>query len=189
VINVYARTSLRFGLVANGSLTGETLEVQLVADVLAGSASVTKSAVRAISPRVDLRTLLPEPEPPARGDPKNNTARVLARLEKKQPRLFEPCDEAGALVAHHGGAWHYHLKDTRIAGAYHFGVYIQGTYDPGGMANGGHMHDEGDGNHDAAAQMGGDPADPHAGHDCCHVMPPQHFQRILSTTAGLSSKE
>jgi len=188
VINVYARTSLRFGLVANGSFTGETLEVQLMADVLAGSAIVTKSAVRAISPRVDLRTLLPEPEPPARGDPKNNTARILARLEKKQPRLFDPCDEAGALVSHHGGAWHYHAKDTRIAGAYHFGVYLQGTYDPGGMADGGHMHDGGDGHHDATARMDGDPADPHAGDDCCHAMPPQHFQRILSTTAGLTSK-
>jgi hypothetical protein len=194
VINIYARTSLRFRLIADGALAGEALEIALQENVLAGRATVTRSAVRAISPRVDLRALLPEPPaPPHRSrDPKNDTARVLARLERDKPGLFAPVDEAAELVSHHGGGWHYHVKVTAIPGAYHFGVHLQGIYDPGGATNGGHAHEHGDKPGLSPSRGGGSHAHPedgsHHGSEGEHAAPLQHFQRILSVTVGLSGK-
>ena len=67
-------------------------------------------------------------------DSENDVALLLARIESKEPDKFAPLDEAGTLVSHHGGGWHFHLERTDVPGAYHFGVMISGTYTPSGFA-------------------------------------------------------
>lgn len=180
VVNVYARTALRFELKPKGGPAGDKLDLALVADVLSGNAIVTGSAVRALSPRIDLQTLLSPPPVARRGDPRNDTALALAKLEAKEPQLFALRDVAGKLVSHAGGAhrhdaWHYHATDTAVPGAYHFGVYVRGIYEPGGTAGSEHGHAHAD----ASAQSG----TPHGAPR--HT---QHFTRILSASAGLSRR-
>ena len=192
VVNVYARTALRLRLSADGGLSGEKLSVELLSDVLTGTATVTKSALRAIAPTVDLRSLLPEPAPARREDPKNNSARQLAKLEAQQPELFAPREIAGELVSHHGGAWHYHFADTAIPGAYHLGVLVRGTYDPGDTTGTAHdpAHPAGDHHGSSNAHAGhgtsanGDSESP----SCGNAARLQHFERILCVSTWLSPK-
>jgi Common central domain of tyrosinase len=189
VVNVYARTGLRLDLDIQGTVIGEKLNLELVSNVLTGSATVFKSALRVISPQVDLHSLLPEQPLPRRGDPKNNTARLLAKLEAKEPGLFALKDEAAELVSHHGGAWHYHVKDTKIPGAYHFGVLIRGTYDPGATVDGGHDHGH-EHDHDGASAHAehGSHGNSNEAAQCEDPSRLQYFERILSVSAGLSPK-
>lgn len=189
VVNVYARTGLRLDLAVRGGFAGDKLKLELLGDV-AGTATVLQTAVRAVAPRIDLRALLPEPPPAGRNDPRNNSARVLARLERKDPEPFRLKDEAGELVSHHGGDWHYHLEDTAIPGAYHFGVLVRGTYKPGVGATGDRPappqgpHDHG--HADASAHVHGKTG--HGEHGCCDDARIEYFERILTVSAGLAPK-
>ena len=183
VVNIYARTTLRFDLAVQGECTGEPLRIDLVSDSDA-VASVAQSAVRAVSPRVDLRSLLSDMPCGEEHDSENDVALLLARIESKEPDKFAPLDEAGTLVSHHGGGWHFHLERTDVPGAYHFGVMISGTYTPSGFAPNdpmqGHMHDGAV--HD---ENSGSPAAPER-HDGTVQPRAEYFSRILTVSTGLS---
>ncbi|HJW46869.1 MAG TPA: tyrosinase family protein [Lysobacter sp.] len=183
VVNVYARTGLRFDLGAHAVQVGDKLNIELLTDVASGSANITQSVLRILSPQVDLRSLLPDPPAPDPDDPKNDTAHVLARLEAEKPEPFRLRDEAAELVSHHGGAWHYHVTETRVPGPYHFGLWIRGTYDPGATAShghGGHTHGS-DGEAPTTQEATTEPGN--ASEDATRL---QHFERILSVSTVVS---
>lgn len=187
VVNVYARTGLRFDLGANSVFAGDGLDIELVTDVLGGTANVLQSALRALSPRVDLQAVLPAAPTPKRGDPKNETAQLLARLEARAPERFMLKDVAAELVSHRGGAWHYHVGDTQVPGAYHFGLWIRGTYDPGAGASGhaGHPHRaHADGAHGETDATRG-----RVSGTCEDASRLQYFERILSLSVGVPRQE
>ena len=187
VVNIYARTTLNFDLAVDGECTGKPLRIDLVSNSGA-VATVTQSAVRAVSPRVDLRSLLsggscPEEDNPE-NDRENDATLLLARIESKEPDKFAPVDEAGALVSHHGGGWHFHLERTDVPGAYHFGVMISGTYTPSAPAGNdsaqAHVHEGA-----AHDQHAGNPVDSER-HDGVVPHRAEQFSRILTVSAGLS---
>ena len=187
VVNIYARTTLSFDLAVDGECTGKPLRIDLVSDSGA-VATVTQSAVRAVSPRVDLRSLLsgvscPD-EDSSESDPENDATLLLARIESKEPDKFAPLDEAGALVSHHEGGWHFHLERTDVPGAYHFGVMISGTYTPSAPARDdppqGHLHEGA-----AHGQHAGSPVDSERDSGALSRRA-EHFSRILTVSAGLS---
>jgi hypothetical protein len=187
VVNVHARTGLRFDLVTDGVLAGEPLLVELSADVTSGTAAVLQSAVRAVSPRIDLRALLPEPRYPDDADDEANSTQLLARLEAKDPERFVLRDEAATLASHHEGDWHFHQSNTSVPGAYHFGVMVSGIYRPEAGSGESHPHD-----HAAPEHMEhGDDEAGHAGRPArCgeRTERVEYFSRILSVSAGLTGK-
>jgi hypothetical protein len=140
VVNVYARTRLRLELEPKNPLValGETFQVVIGNEVLAGNIVSFRALARLISPAHDLRALLAnvnrsdvpkqavlEGSRSLRFDP----ALVLAALERKQPKLAEVGDRPIA-VAHHDGPLHVHVDATREPGVYHLGVYVEGVYCP-----------------------------------------------------------
>jgi len=191
VVNIYARTTLRFDLAVDGECTGKPVRIDLVSDSDA-VATVTQSAVRAVSPRVDLRALLsggscPEEESPENdreNDPENDATLLLARIESKEPDKFAPIDQAGALVSHHGGGWHFHLERTDVPGAYHFGVMISGTYTPSAPARDdpaqAHLHEGAVHDQHAPSPMDS------GRQDGTRQRRAEYFSRILTVSTGLS---
>jgi len=57
-------------------------------------------------------------------------ARLLALLEKKNPRLAHVRDEQVQVVSHHDGPLHVHVKKTDIPAVHHLGIYVEGAYCP-----------------------------------------------------------
>ena len=188
VVNVYARTRLRFDLIIDGGLVGEPLDVGLFADVTSGTATLLQSTVRAVSPQVDLRALLPAPASPDDSDHdiENSTTQVLARFEARNPERFVVRDEAATLVSHHEGEWHFHQGNTQVAGAYHFGVMINGIYRPDADSEGANERarappgDAGHGDHQADLGAPSSADKP--------IERVEYFSRILSVSAGITEK-
>ena len=58
----------------------------------------------------------------SRDRPKLDAARILARLEAKDPKVGLVRDEELTVVSHHGGALHAHAKTNGIPGVYHAGA-------------------------------------------------------------------
>lgn len=184
VVNVYARTRLRVELRGEERqpFAGDALTVNVAVDALRGGTANVGGFSRLVAPARDLAPLL-QPRRMTKalerqtkldaGDGlRFDPALVLAAAEERNPRLTETRDVELAVVSHHGSGPHVHVKETAAAGAYHLGVYVEGTYLPGqGAAAGGHGHDHGGASHQHAAPAGG-----------------EHFSRFLSFSAGLAPK-
>jgi hypothetical protein len=151
VVNVYARTRLRVTLTPGTKrlVIGSPVSVEVTTDVLRGSVSDLTGFARLMAPVHDFALLLKPTKLPARlkkearlpdgGDGMPfDTARVLARLESRSPRLARVRDEELRPVSHHGGALHVHVGETGVPGSYGFGFLVRGTYDPGEDQQGGH---------------------------------------------------
>jgi hypothetical protein len=96
-----------------------------------------------------------------------DSALVLAHLEARRTSIARIRDEEVPVVSHHGGPLHLHVKETEVPRPYHFGIWVEGTYQGRG------------------AQATG----PHAGH-AAHggAEGGERFVRVLSTSVGLSAK-
>lgn len=57
-------------------------------------------------------------------------ARLLAVLEKENPKLAHMRDDEVRVVSHHDGLLHVHVEKTHIPGVHHLGVYVEGAYCP-----------------------------------------------------------
>lgn len=193
VVNVYARTRLRIELVpemavGKGPRAGEEVTLNLVTDALRGATGPVTAFARLVAPAHDLaarvapnrlsdaikkETRLARTEKAADGLP-FDTARVLARLEAREPALAEVRDQEVRVVTHHDSLPHIHLKETEVPGLYNFGLWIEGTYLPGesGAAGQGGHGEHGGAGHGAA---GGGQAG-------------ERFIRVLNSSLGLTRK-
>jgi Common central domain of tyrosinase len=158
VVNVYARTRLRLDLILEADaagkrpVAGEAITLNLVTDALRGTTGPVTAFARLVAPTRDLAALV---EPGRLSDSIKkearlgrtekaadglmfDSARILARLEAKEPALAELRDEEVQVVVHHESLPHVHLKKTEVPGPYHVGLWIEGTYLPGESGTAGH---------------------------------------------------
>ena len=154
VVNVYARTRLRLALLPQTGLvaTGNVLEVKIGRDLLGGNVASTRAFARLVAPTVDIaalvsrvkradipKTALLKGSKALRFDP----AKLLAVLEKKDPKLALMRDEQVQVVSQPDGLLNVHVEKTGIPGVYHLGVYVEGAYCPehsGPQGNHDHHH-------------------------------------------------
>lgn len=184
VVNVYARTRLRLALLPQTGLvaTGNALEVRIDRDVLGGNVASTRAFARLVAPTVDIAALVSRVKradiPKAallkgskalRFDP----AKLLAVLEKRDPKLAHMRDEQVQVVSHHDGSLHVHVEKTTIPGVYHLGVSVEGAYCP---EHGGSEDDHG---HHHGAQ----PA--HAASVCGPECGYEQFVRLLNVSVAV----
>lgn len=187
MINVYARTRLRLNLQSQANIltAGDALKIEIGQDVLAGSITTTRTFARLVAPTRDLGSMvskLKKANIPRSALLKSSklgfdAARVLATLEKKNPKLAKLRDEPAHVVSHHGGPLHIHVDKTETPGIYHLGVYVEGAYCP---EHGGSHHGSG---HDHHA---GDPAKATAA--CGQACGYEHFSRLLNTSLVVTKK-
>ena len=154
-VNVYARTRLKLSLrPGKVRLAGEVFEAAVQPDLLTGSINTFRAFGRMLAPSRDLVPVL-EREVANLSDQQNaavfredkafDTGAILARLENRDRSIARVRDEELPVVTHHGSPLHVHVKDTKIPGPYHFGVWIEGEYQPSGPQQSGHGHGTGGG--------------------------------------------
>ena len=195
-VNVYARTRLRYSLVADSlrAVVGDSISVQIRADVLQGNAATSRAFARMISPVKDIAAFAPALNPnKIRPDdlnrdqetPKFDSAKALAEAERKDRKISGHIDQQMTVAVHDSGPLHVHIEKTPVAGPYHLSVYVEGNYCP---------------DHDAAPGMGGHhhAATPHAhgngggassmsecGPDCVR----ESFTRLLTTLVPVTASK
>lgn len=141
VINIYARTALRISLQAETRLLvpGAELRVRIHNDLLTGKSVSSRSFARLIAPNVDLAALVGRIKPSDIPEGfklegsrtlKFDQAKLLALVEKKNPKLAILRDQKVDVVSHHDSPLHIHEERTSIPGVYHLGVYIDSFYYP-----------------------------------------------------------
>ena len=192
VLNIYGRTRLQMELLPQISLAsaGSGFKAEIVSDVLLGNIVSGRTFARLIAPSEDIHALVANVKrkqvPKAailkgqdglRFDP----ARVLAALEKQNPKVANVRDEEVQVADHNEGFPHVHIENTDVPGVYHLSVYVEGTYCPEhSLPQGGHVHDQG---HDHGTHS----AD---GSICGPECNPESFSRLLSAvTAVVKEKE
>lgn len=141
VVNVYARTRLRVELLQQADLAdaGTQWQVAIGSDVLVGNIASMRAFARLVAPAHDIAALVSQVKaadiPKAallmgsealRFDP----AKLLALLEKENPKFARIRDEEVQVVSHHEGQLHMHVKNTAIPGVHHLGIYVEGVYCP-----------------------------------------------------------
>jgi hypothetical protein len=196
-VNIYARTRLRVELTAEPfhAAPGAELTMHVDANVLRGNISATRALARLAAPTTDLAALLSRLQPreiPASAalagskalpfDP----AKVLASLEKRDPKLTAIRDEQLAVVTHADSGMHVHISHTDIPGAYDVGVFVEGDYCPEHdhpmPATPAPVRPAARGGHPGAMTMGPMPMPSTCDADCV----PQRFSRILSASLTIS---
>jgi hypothetical protein len=139
IINIFARTRLRMGLLpkTNIASVGDGLEVEIVNDALVGNAVSTRAFARLVAPAYDISGLVASVKPvkiPKEARMKGSKAlqfdpaRVLAVLEKENRNLAHMRDEEVQVLSHNDHHLHVHVENTEVAGVHHLGVYVEGTY-------------------------------------------------------------
>ena len=183
VVNIYARTRLRLELLAqtNLGLVGDGFKVQIGSNVLVGNIVSGRTFARLISPAHDIATLVSRVKPadiPKAAVLKGSKAlqfdpaRVLAALEKKDPKLANVRDHEVQVVTHQESELHVHVEKAEIPGVYHLGIYVEGTYcSEHSTPQSGHDHNHGEAklSHDAC------------GPDCRY----ENFSRILNVSVAV----
>ncbi len=184
VVNVYARTRLRVELVPEADLVvvGTGWEVTVGADALVGSVASSRAFARLVAPVHDIAALVArvkmadvpkEALLPGSESLRFDPAQMLARLERKNPKLASVRDEEVTVVSHHGGPLHVHVKDTAVPGVHHLGVYVEGVYYPDpGSARAGQGHD-----HQRGAKHADDPA----------ARVAERFTRLLNVSVAVTN--
>ncbi|MED5620956.1 tyrosinase family protein [Ideonella sp. BN130291] len=181
VVNIYARTRLRHALVLDKPLpaAGESVSVQLQADVLQGRAVQGRAFARMVSPLTDIAALAPVLNPKQidpdtldreRNVPVFDAALALANAERRDPKISAHADDQMKVAVHGEGPPHVHIAATPVPGPYHLSVYMEGEYFPGdtAVAGGGHEHG-------AAHGQGGEAPSPKPG------VVGEPFSRLLTT--------
>jgi len=151
VVNVYARTRLRMYLLPQTRrvVAGNALEVNIGHNVLVGNVTRTRAFARLVAPTVDIAALVSRVK--RKDIPKEallkgskalrfDPAKLLAVLEKRDPKIAHMRDEPVQVVNHCDSLPHTHVGKTSIPGVYHLGVYVEGTYCP--------EHNSSQGDHD-----------------------------------------
>ena len=188
-VNVYARTRLRYSLVADNvrAAVGDSISVNLQADVLQGNAATGRALARMVSPATDIAALAPRLKLRRMNldslnrdqqTPRFDTARALAELEKSDRKISGHVDQQMKVAIHDQGPLHIHVEKAPVAGAYNLAVYIEGDYCP--------EHDSMDapGSHDHSATThthggggGGSTSSTKCGPGCVR----ESFTRLLTT--------
>jgi hypothetical protein len=186
VVNIYSRTRLRLELAPPSRLldAGSELAINVNASVLQGSVTTARTFARLLAPTRDLGPLvaalknrIPREARIQGAESPFDAARVLAVLERRDPRLATARDEEVKIALHDGGPMHVHVAKTDVPGAYHLGVYIDGYYYPGRDVPL-QSHDHGTGGvHGASRSLAPGPEGT-----------PERFIRILTTMVGLPPK-
>lgn len=192
IVNVCAQTRLRLDLVAEKEIlsAGDELGVEIRSEIARGRLGELESVARLSGPLHDLGELVDENTPKKSKEyedpeetPTADPAIILANLERADKTLAVMRDEQIAVVTHHGGPLHMHVKDTTIPGAYHLGVYVEGSYFPDqGGAAGDHDTDHG---HGGSEHAGGTPAAPHKPDAAQRG---EYFTRMLNISVGVVPK-
>ena len=176
-VNVSARTRLRLELTGEGRMIapGTALAVNVTQNTLRGSTANIHGFSRLVAPSIDLAALIATSKRSAadlrvvsvqglEGEGIDN-ALLLARLEARRSSIAKMRDLELAVVSHHGGPPHVHVKDPDVPGVYHASVWLEGVYYSEATPSG-HHH-------------GGGPLS--AGI-------PERFTRLLSISVPLPSK-
>ena len=140
-VNVYARTRLRYDLVAERSAVrvGDAMTLRVQPTLLQGSAQTHRALARAVTPAFDLGALRATLNPRgisadalARGRqaPRFDSALALAAAERKQPRLAERHDRMLPVEVQKDGSLQVPLGRAELPGAHHVAVWIEGEYHP-----------------------------------------------------------
>lgn len=166
VINVYARTNLIVTLDPNSVILKPEDELSIKINVQANVGIVhgLSGFARMVVPSLDISNLMPKEkvdniidELEKSRDDKSflkgkkckkelDVARLLGEIEKENEEINFVEDSEIEIARHNDGSLHVHLKDTKIPGTYHFGIYVEGHYDPDAeMARQIHGHQEIDG--------------------------------------------
>jgi hypothetical protein len=150
-VNVYARTRLRYSLQAGPVMAavGDSVSVQVAADVLQGNANTGRSFARLISPVTDIAALAPSLNPKKinpdqveqEHGPIFDAAKALAEAERKDRKIAGHIDRQMPVAVHDSGPLHVHIEKAEVAGPHHLAIYIEGDYCPDhDEAPGGHTH-------------------------------------------------
>jgi hypothetical protein len=185
-VNVYARTRLRYSLVAGDrhAVTGQPIKIELKSDLIQGNVSGTRTFARLVSPVNDISALGPKLNPnkippdqflPGALVPQFDAAKALAEFEKREPKSTAQHDQAMAPAAQDNGPALIYVEKTAVAGPYHLSVYVEGDYCPD--------HDSAGGGHDHQEHAATDPAGSVCGPECV----PERFTRLLTTMAGVAN--
>ena len=193
-VNVYARTRLRYSLVANNrhAVVGDSVSVLVQADVLQGNAAIGRVFARMISPASDIASLAPtlnpkkfDPDDFKRGRevPQFDAARALAEAERKDRRISAHVDQQMPVAVHEKGPLHVHIEKAQIAGPYNLSVYVEGDYcaDHDVVLGAGHDHSDAVHTHDAG-EPGDDPKSV-CGPGCVR----ERFTRLLTTLVPVAN--
>jgi len=185
VVNIYARTRLQIELVPHleARRAGAPFAIDVTTNVLQGNITTSRSFARLAAPTIDLRATVAnltakqipklaklEGSKALKFDP----ALVLATLEKRSVKIGRLRNEELEVDIHGDAAMPIRVLETKMPGAYHVGVYVEGTYCPlhaHAYAAAPAMHDH------AGHEPPGSACDP----DC--VLEP--FTRVLTTTVAL----
>jgi len=184
VVNIYARTRLQIELVPRleALRAGTPFAIDISTSILSGNITTSRSFARLAAPTIDLRAVVADlgaKQIPKLAKLEGSKALkfdpglVLATLEKRSTKIGRLRNEELEVEIDRGTALPIRVLETEVPGAYHLGVYLEGTYCPlhayGGPAPA--MHDHG------GHEPPGSACDP----DC--VLEP--FTRVLTTTVGL----
>jgi hypothetical protein len=190
-VNVYARTRLHYSLVANNlhAVVGDSISVQVKADVLQGNANPSRTFARMISPVNDIAALAPKLNPNKinpddlnreQQTPKFDFAKALAEAERRDRKIAAHKDQLMTVAIHDDGLLHVHIEKAPVAGPYNVSIYIEGDYCPDhdtapgpGGADG---HDHSARSHSHGGDSGGNDAKSECGPDCVR----ESFTRLLT---------
>lgn len=140
-VNVYARTRLRYSLVADhlNSVVGDSISVRVQADVLQGNVATGRALARMVSPVVDVAALARSLNTKKisaddlnrdQQTPKFDAARALAEAERKDRKISARKDQQMTVAVHDEGPLHVHIEKAAVAGPHNLSVYIEGDYCP-----------------------------------------------------------
>lgn len=174
VVNVYGRTRLRLHL--DAARKDKEVSVHVATELLRGGVHDVRGFARLVGPARDLislvRSNLRNVPRSARLDTADemtvDAAKLLARLEASDPKVASTRDEELTVVAHGDGPPHVHVAKAVVPGAYHVGLLVEGTYEPG-AASGVHGH--------AASQS------------VSRGKAAERFVRLLSASAGVPPRD
>ena len=185
VVNIYARTRLRYSLVASDAhaVAGKPVAVEIRADLLQGNASNIRAFARLISPLTDIAALSPTLNPkkippdhltPGTLVPAFEAAKALAAYERQNRRATAQLDQAVTVAVQDNAALRVPIEKTGIAGPYHLSVYVEGDYCP--------LHGRASGQMGSMSASSGMPTKSCCDADCA----PEHFTRLMTTLVGVS---
>jgi len=195
-VNVYARTRLRYSLVADNlrAAVGDSISVQLKADVLQGNAATGRAFARMVSPAIDIPALASKLKLRRANldslnrdqqTPRVDTAKVLAEAEKKDRSISARVDQQMKVAIHDQGPLHVHIEKVEIPGPYNLSVYVEGDYCP--------EHDEpasgGGHDHSATPLMHHGDSGAGASGECGPSCRRESFTRLLTTMVPVSSSK
>jgi len=187
-VNVYARTRLRYSLVANtlSAVVGDSISIQVKADVMQGNVATGRAFARMISPANDIAKLVsklkskkvnPDDLNRDQQTPKFDAAIALAEAEKKSRKISRHIDQQMKVAVHDEGPLHVHIEKAEVAGPYNLAVYIEGDYCPDHDDAPGSGHEHSAAPHVHGGGTGGHESKSECGPDCTR----EPFVRLLTT--------